>query len=77
MLPTAPIYNDVTLLGQNGQLSARVREINPELIVAGDDAMLQFPEVQPVLRHYRMVWDESHVTVWLRQDIDVPPVTST
>jgi 4-amino-4-deoxy-L-arabinose transferase-like glycosyltransferase len=77
MLPTAPIYNDVTLLGQNGELSARVREINPELIVAGDDAMLQFPEVQPVLRHYRMVWDESHVTVWLRQDIDVPPVTST
>jgi len=77
MLPTPPIYNDMTLLGQNGQVAARVREINPEIIVAADDATLQFPEVSSVLRGYRLVASESHVSVWLRQDVDVPPLTSS
>ena len=77
MLPTPPIYNDVTLLGQNGQVSARVKEINPEIIVAADDATLQFPEVKSVLRGYRVVVSQSHVTLWLRQDVDIPPVTQS
>ena len=77
LLPTPPIYNDVTLLGQNGQVSARVKEINPEIIVAADDATLQFPEVKSVLRGYRVVVSQSHVTVWLRQDVDIPPVTQS
>jgi 4-amino-4-deoxy-L-arabinose transferase-like glycosyltransferase len=77
MLPTPPIYNDVTLLGQNGQVSARVKQLNPELIVTGDDAVLQFPEVKSVLSHYRAVCNWSHVIVWLRQDVDVPPLTSS
>jgi 4-amino-4-deoxy-L-arabinose transferase-like glycosyltransferase len=72
LLPTPPIYNDMTLLGQNGEVSARVTELDPEIIVAADDAVHQFPEVEPVLRRYRMVQTDGHLTVWLRQDIDLP-----
>jgi hypothetical protein len=76
-LPTPPIYNDMTLIGQNGEVSARVRELDPEIIVTADDAMLQFPEVNSVLDGYRIVLYESHVSVWVRQDIDVPAQTSS
>jgi hypothetical protein len=71
LLPTPPIYNDMTLLGQNGQVAARVAELNPEIIITADDAELQFPEVNSVLHRYRVVQYESHVTVWIRQDVDV------
>jgi 4-amino-4-deoxy-L-arabinose transferase-like glycosyltransferase len=76
MLPTPPIYNDITLLGQNGQVSARVKELRPEIIVTGDDAVVQFPEVKAVLHGYQLVQNQGHVSVWLRQDIDVPALTS-
>jgi hypothetical protein len=76
MLPTPPIYNDVTLLGQNGEVSARVKELHPEIIVTGDDAVLQFPEVRSVLQEYQLVQNEGHVSVWIRQDVDIPPLTS-
>ena len=77
MMPTAPIYNNFALLGQNGQVSARVRELNPEIIVTSDDAVLQFPEVKPVLHQYREVFFQSHISVWLRNDVPIPDVSPT
>src|SRR5207237_8237310 len=71
LLPTPPIYNDMTLLGENGQVSARVAKLDPDIIVTAEDAVVQFPEVQSVLSHYRLVQSDGHVSVWLRQDIDL------
>jgi hypothetical protein len=77
LLPTPPIYNNMTLLGINGQVSDRVRELDPEIIVTSEDAVLQFPEVKPLLhQRYRAVQQEGppgrRVAVWLRRDLAVP-----
>jgi hypothetical protein len=73
LLPTPPIYNDMTLLGIDGQVSARVRELSPEIIVTAEDAVLQFPEVKPLLKQsYVAAHTEGKVTVWLRRDVVVP-----
>lgn len=78
LLPTPPIYNDMTLLGQNGQVSARVEQLNPDLIVTALDARQQYSEVDRVLyKSYRPVESQSYITVWLRKDLPVPPATSS
>ncbi|MBO0682990.1 MAG: hypothetical protein J2P45_07525, partial [Candidatus Dormibacteraeota bacterium] len=70
LLPTPPIYNDMTLLGNNGPVAVRVRQLNPELIVAAVDATQQYPEVNPVLhQNYRAVESDGIVTVWLRRGL--------
>ena len=67
LMPTAPIYNDEVLLGNQGQVADRVRLLAPELIITSDDSLQGFPEVQPLLTaSYRTVDREGWDTVWLR-----------
>ncbi len=72
-LPTPPIYNDEVLLGNQGQVAQAVRNIDPEMIITTDDALFNFPEVQPLLAsNYRPVDREQLNTVWLRNDAPTP-----
>jgi hypothetical protein len=77
-LPTPPIYNDEVLLGHTGQVAETVAQIDPEIIITTTDALTGFPEVLPLLNsNYRVVDQESTVTVWLRDDDDVPTPQTT
>ncbi|HWF57414.1 MAG TPA: glycosyltransferase family 39 protein [Candidatus Dormibacteraeota bacterium] len=76
-LPTPPIYNDEVLLGNQGQVAQAVRDIDPEMIITSDDALTNFPEVQPLLAsNYRAVDREQWNTVWLRNDAPLPAPSS-
>lgn len=67
LLPSAPIYNDEVLLGNQGQVADQVRAIDPEVIVTSDDSLQNFPEVQPLLTaNYSPADREGLDTVWLR-----------
>ena len=69
LMPTAPIYNDEVLLGNQGQVAVQVGSLNPDLIITSDDSLAGFPEVQPLLsKSYRVVDREGWDTVWLRDD---------
>lgn len=73
LLPTAPIYNDETLLGENGQVTNRVRQLEPEIIVTSDDAVATFPEITELLKsRYREVYASAPDHVFLRDGIAVP-----
>jgi hypothetical protein len=70
VMPTAPIYNDFVLLGNDGEVSARVRGLAPVLIVVADNESDEFPEIRPVLRQdYREVFTSGPDTVWMRADL--------
>jgi len=73
LLPTAPIYNDEVLLGQNGEVTDRVRLLEPEIIVTSDDAVATFPEINPLVKsHYREVFASAPDHVFLRDGDAVP-----
>jgi Dolichyl-phosphate-mannose-protein mannosyltransferase len=68
-LPTPPIYNDEVLLGSQGQVAQAVADLDPDMIITSDDALTNFPEVEPLLNsRYRVVDREQWNTVWLRND---------
>ena len=74
VMPTAPIYNDFVLLGQDGQVGARVRSLAPDLIIVSDNESDEFPEIRPVLADwYRPVYESGPDTVWLRIDLTLSP----
>lgn len=69
LMPTAPIYNDEVLLGNQGQVAVLVSTLHPDIIITSDDSLAGFPEVQPLLaRSYRAVERAGWDTVWLRND---------
>lgn len=73
VMPTAPIYNDFVLLGMDGQVSARVRTLAPDLIITADSESDEFPEIRPVLVDaYREVFTSGPDTVWMRSDLGFP-----
>ena len=66
-LPTAPIYNNVVLLGSADAVVARVNEIQPTLIVTSEEALTQWPEIEPVLaRDYQLAFSSYPNAVYLR-----------
>lgn len=67
LLPTAPIYNDEVLYGQNGPVAERVARLQPEVIITSDNGTRLFPEIQPLLRrHYHQAYRSGIDTVWVR-----------
>ena len=73
VMPTAPIYNDFVLLGMDGQVSARVWSLAPDMIIVADSESDEFPEIRPVLvADYQPVFEAGPDTVWLRSDLDLP-----
>jgi hypothetical protein len=67
-LPTAPIYNDVVLLGSGPAVAARVDQMQPQLIVTSEEALSQWPEIAPVLaRDYELVFQSYPNAVYLRR----------
>jgi hypothetical protein len=67
-LPTAPIYNDVVLLGSGSAVAARVDEMKPQLIVTSEEALSQWPEIGPLLaRDYVLVFRSEPNAVYLRR----------
>lgn len=73
VMPTAPIYNDFVLLGMDGQVGGRVRELSPDLIIVSNQESDEFPEIRPVLVDaYRPVFAAGTDTVWLRADLPDP-----
>jgi hypothetical protein len=77
LMPTAPIYNNEVLLGQQGQVVLLVGELDPELILTSDDGLLGFPEVQPLLdARYRLMVRHGTDAVWVRNDVPVNALTA-
>jgi 4-amino-4-deoxy-L-arabinose transferase-like glycosyltransferase len=73
VMPTAPIYNDFVLLGTDGQVSSRVRQLAPDLIIVANQDSDEFPEIKPVLvEYYRPVFASGPDTVWLRTGVPDP-----
>jgi len=73
LLPTAPIYNDMVLLGSNGEVTNRVRALRPAIILAESDDVAAFPEITSLLKSdYREVYASTVDHVYLRNDLDVP-----
>ncbi|HEX6538653.1 MAG TPA: glycosyltransferase [Candidatus Dormibacteraeota bacterium] len=70
LMPTPPIYNDEVLLGQNGQVSDYVANLNPMIIVTSTDALAEFPEIQKLLsaNYISSFWYYPD-TVWVRADV--------
>jgi 4-amino-4-deoxy-L-arabinose transferase-like glycosyltransferase len=67
-LPTAPIYNDVVLLGSGSAVAARVDEMEPQLIVTSEEALSQWPDIGPVLaRDYVLVFRSEPNAVYRRR----------
>ncbi len=74
VLPTAPIYNDEVLYGQNGPVAERVAELQPEMIITSGYAVIEFPEINPLLRrHYHRVFRSGVDSVWLRDGTAAGP----
>jgi 4-amino-4-deoxy-L-arabinose transferase-like glycosyltransferase len=67
-LPTAPIYNDVVLFGSGSAVAAQVAAMQPQLIVTEDDALSQWPDIEPVLAAgYQLVYEHDPDRVYLRR----------
>jgi 4-amino-4-deoxy-L-arabinose transferase-like glycosyltransferase len=67
-LPTAPIYNDVVLLGSGSAVATRVDQMQPQLIVTSDEALSQWPEIGPMLaRDYVLAFRSDPNSVYLRR----------
>jgi 4-amino-4-deoxy-L-arabinose transferase-like glycosyltransferase len=67
-LPTAPIYNDVVLLGSGSAVAARVDALQPHLIVTSEEALSQWPEIGPLLaRDYDLAFRSYPNAVYLRR----------
>ncbi|MGH7904302.1 MAG: ArnT family glycosyltransferase [Candidatus Dormibacteraceae bacterium] len=66
-LPTAPIYNDVVLLGSGRAVAARVTAIDPRVIVTTEGATRLWPDIEPLLaRRYRLAFVSHRDRVYLR-----------
>jgi hypothetical protein len=73
LLPTAPIYNDMVLLGSNGEVTNRVRALHPAILLTEDDDVATFGEITPLLQSdYREVFSSTVDHVFLRNDLTVP-----
>ena len=67
-LPTAPIYNNVVLLGSGSAVADRVDAMRPELIVTSEEALSQWPEIATVLaRDYELAFQNYPDSVYLRR----------
>ena len=70
VVPTPPIYNDEVLLGINGQVATYVANLQPTVIVTSSDAVLEFPEIQNVVKTgYVALFFTDPDTVWVRADV--------
>ena len=66
--PTAPIYNNVVLLGSASAVVDRVDAMQPELIVTSEEALSQWPEIAPVLaKDYELAFRSYPDSVYLRR----------
>ena len=73
-LPTGPIYNNFVLLGMDGQVTERVRAEAPDVIVAADQEVREFPEIRALLASdYDPVYSAGPDTVWVRHGFTTPP----
>jgi len=67
-LPTAPVYNNVVLLGSASAVADRVDAMQPQLIVTSEEALSQWPEIAPVLaRDYELAFQSYPDSVYLRR----------
>ncbi|MGH7776088.1 MAG: hypothetical protein ACREPI_02790, partial [Candidatus Dormibacterales bacterium] len=67
-LPTAPIYNDVVLMGSGGAVAARVAALDPLVIVAETDDVRTWPDIEPLLRsRYRLAFVTFRDLVYVRR----------
>ena len=67
-MPTAPIYNNVVLLGSASAVADRVDTMQPQLIVTSEEALSQWPEIAPVLaRDYELAFRSYPDSVYLRR----------
>ena len=67
-LPTAPIYNNVVLLGSGAAVADRVDAMRPQLIVTSEEALSQWPEIATVLaRDYELAFQSYPDSVYLRR----------
>lgn len=70
LLPTPPIYNNFPLLGTNGEVTARVAGLAPEIIVTSDSDVAAFPEINSLLKsRYHMVFTAGPDHVYLRDGV--------
>jgi hypothetical protein len=70
LLPTPPIYNNFPLLGTNGEVTARVGSLAPDIILTSDNDVIAFPEIQSLLKtRYRQVFTAGPDHVFLRDDL--------
>jgi 4-amino-4-deoxy-L-arabinose transferase-like glycosyltransferase len=77
ILPTPPIYNDESLLGNYGPVARRVAELDPEVVVTEGEARQSYPEINSVLTAgYREVDQSGTEIVWV-QDGMVAAVTAS
>jgi hypothetical protein len=73
LLPTPPIYNNEVLLGSNGEVTNRVRDLQPAIIVTEVDDLANFSEITALLQSsYREVFSSTLDHVYLRNDLAVP-----
>jgi hypothetical protein len=70
LLPTPPIYNNFAVLGTNGEVTARVATLAPEIILTSDNEVAAFPEIETLLKsHYHQVFSNGPDHVFLRDDV--------
>jgi hypothetical protein len=67
ILPTPPIYNDETLLGNYGPVARRVAALAPEVVVTEGSSRQSYPEINSVLTAgYQEVDQSGTEIVWVR-----------
>jgi 4-amino-4-deoxy-L-arabinose transferase-like glycosyltransferase len=67
-LPTAPIYNNVVLMGSGAAVAAKVAGMRPQLIVTSEEALSQWPDIEPVLaQDYDLVFQSYPDSVYVRR----------
>ena len=68
LLPTAPIYNDVVLMGSGRAVADRVAAIDPVLIVASVDDLQAWPDIRPLLAsRYKLEYITYRDLVYVRR----------
>jgi hypothetical protein len=72
LLPTPPIYNNVSLLQSNGGVTNRVAQLQPEIILTEEDDLAGFSDITPLLKSsYHEVFRSTLDTIYLRNDLVV------
>lgn len=67
VLPTPPIYNDESLLGNHGPVARRVAALDPEVVITEGSSRQSYPEINAVLTAgYREVDQSGTEIVWVQ-----------